>query len=410
MLQRLITARLVSVSVAMLVVTSVYGRDFNYTYMGQTITYTVVDEEIKTCKVAEKNKVEGDLILPSNPKDGSINFTLVAIGKYAFPFNKTMSSITIPATVTKIESDAFFCCKGLQNIYIPDSVELIAAMAFEECSGLKTIRLPNSLKLIGAMAFSGCSALTTISIPNSVTKIGNTAFKGCVSLKTLFFEDDDNWLEFEDHGWNEDVFYECPLETVYLGRNIEYRASPFKAKTTLKNLTIGNTVTYIGSSAFEQCEGLKSVIIPNSVTEIDSSAFAHCQNLTSVTLSPSLEFLGSFVLCYCPNLRSITYLSESPKTFSSRYLLDEDMYDYVLLNYLWYTSMKIGITEPWCNFVNRVGRDADFIDAISEVHSASSESTAVYDIRGVKVGISVDGLPHGVYIIRKGSEVTKTVI
>ena len=50
----------------------------------------------------------------------------------------------------------------------------------------------------------------------------------------------------------------------------------------LTSVTIPNTVTYIGESAFERCSGLTSVIIGNSVTSIGHSAFGLCSGLESI--------------------------------------------------------------------------------------------------------------------------------
>ncbi len=68
---------------------------------------------------------------------------------------------------------------------------------------------------------------------------------------------------------------------------------------------------------------------------------------------------------------------------------------------------------PWFRFINRIGRDADYKEdsAISEVqNSVDDAEMEVYDMRGVKVGDSLKGLPHGVYIIRQGSRTTKYAI
>lgn len=44
----------------------------------------------------------------------------------------------------------------------------------------------------------------------------------------------------------------------------------------------GYTVTSIGSYAFEYCTSLKSITIPNSVTTIEQEAFNNCSNLSNV--------------------------------------------------------------------------------------------------------------------------------
>jgi len=68
--------------------------------------------------------------------------------------------------------------------------------------------------------------------------------------------------------------------------------SAFKNCTGLTSITIPNSVTTIGGSAFNNCTGFTSVIIPNSVTSIGKYAFDRCTNLISITIPASLTFIG----------------------------------------------------------------------------------------------------------------------
>ena len=76
--------------------------------------------------------------------------------------------------------------------------------------------------------------------------------------------------------------------------------------------TIPNTVTTIGSSAFQSCSNLTSITIPASVTTIGSSAFYYCPNLTSVTLPASVTSLSDSAFAYCYNLTSASFASNAP--------------------------------------------------------------------------------------------------
>ena len=88
----------------------------------------------------------------------------------------SLTSITIPNSVTSIGGSAFSNCSSLTSINIPNRVTSIGAYAFYDCTGLTSITIPNSVTSIGSSAFEGCSGLTSITIPNSVTSIDGYAF------------------------------------------------------------------------------------------------------------------------------------------------------------------------------------------------------------------------------------------
>ena len=68
---------------------------------------------------------------------------------------------------------------------IKEGTRLIANDAFWDCKSLTSITIPNSVTAIGFGMFQGCSRLRSITIPNSVTSIGNWAFYECSSLKSV---------------------------------------------------------------------------------------------------------------------------------------------------------------------------------------------------------------------------------
>ncbi|MDE5887606.1 MAG: leucine-rich repeat domain-containing protein, partial [Muribaculaceae bacterium] len=117
--------KLLLTMLGILILFPTFAHDFEYTYEGQNITYRVIDEDAKTCEVEPFREIEGDLILPSNPKDGEIEYTLTSIGNYAFDGCSSLTSITIPNTVTSIGDFAFNCCRSLTSITIPNTVTSI---------------------------------------------------------------------------------------------------------------------------------------------------------------------------------------------------------------------------------------------------------------------------------------------
>ena len=220
-------------------------------------------------------------------------------------------SVTYDATtysVTSIGSSAFSGCTGLTSIEIPNSVTSIGGSAFSGCTGLTSIEIPNSVTSIGKWAFSNCSGLTSITIPHSVTIIESDAFRGCTSLKELRIEDGEDELYF---GGITVMFADCPLENLYLGRNLSYDTSspngnsPFKNNETLTSVTIGNNVTSISNNAFYYCWGLTSIIIGNNVESIGYSAFYGCYNLTKVEIPDNVTIVGGYAFYGCFNITSV---------------------------------------------------------------------------------------------------------
>ena len=211
----------------------------------------------------------------------------------------------IPNSVTSIGSHAFDGCSGLTSITIPNSVTSIGNAAFTYCIGLTSITIPNSVTSIGKDAFSYCNSLTSITIPNSVTGIGQMAFWGCSSLTLIAVENENTTYDSREDC---NAIIETSTNTLIAG---------------CKNTIIPNSVTSIGSHAFDDCSGLTSITIPNSVTSIGQEAFRCCSNLTSVTIPNSVTSIGNFVFEYCSSLTSVTVDINTPlaitsNTFSNR--------------------------------------------------------------------------------------------
>jgi beta-lactam-binding protein with PASTA domain len=100
----------------------------------------------------------------------------------------SLTSVTIPNSVTSIGDEAFAGCGRLTSVAIGNSVTSIGEGAFGYCENLASVTIPNSVTSIGDWAFMDCTSLTSVTIPNSVTSIGNNAFSDCTSLKTVYFQ------------------------------------------------------------------------------------------------------------------------------------------------------------------------------------------------------------------------------
>ena len=104
-----------------------------------------------------EESAEGEVVIP----DEIAGLPVISIGLEAFRGCSSLTSITIPESVTSIGDDAFFGCWGLTSITIPEGVTSIGDGAFNGCSE------QTSITSIGGKAFMDCTGLNSITIPKA---------------------------------------------------------------------------------------------------------------------------------------------------------------------------------------------------------------------------------------------------
>ncbi len=292
------------------------------------------------------------------------------------PCGKT-GEVTLPASVTQIESLAFQDCAGLTSIlveagsgsfssldgilYNVDRTQLI------QCPEGKTgeIVLPDSLSRLNESAFYQCHAITTVKIPKTITDINLYAFPYCPSLTSILVDQDNpEYTSVDGVLYNKDVteLLQAPEGkpgTVTIPSTVTevgyYAFSGCSCLTAIQveegnaayssrdgflcgadgtelllaaegregKVSIPNGVVSIGETSFCDRPRITSVSIPGSVKTIDEYAFADCEALTAVTIDSGASVIKKGAFTNCPQLKTVI-IPESVTAIGENVFLDSD--------------------------------------------------------------------------------------
>ena len=120
---------------------------------------------------------------------------VATIGIYAFAYCESLTSITIPESISQINIWAFKDCLSLISINIPDNVVYISSSAFYGCKSLTDINVTENNKYYSSSAgllfdknktelikYPAGKSLKNFNIPNGVKSLDRYSFCNCSNL------------------------------------------------------------------------------------------------------------------------------------------------------------------------------------------------------------------------------------
>ena len=344
------------------------------------------------------------------------------IKKYAFRGWRRLKSVRIGDAVNTIGVGAFAQCRNLESVYIGKGVKTIDKYAFRDCDSLAQIifsnRANDSLLYINREAFQSCISLPHIELP-SKSYIDDDAFHGCSKLNTAII----------DGVWRIDD-------------------SCFKDCKSLKKISVGSYINYIGEFAFNGCDSLKEVhisnisnwckcykdlnsnllikgcklfvdgdtitnlVIDDDVKIIQNYSFINQTSITTATIGNSVEKICQYSFNGCSNLSTLYVLAQTPPEIESMKSWDGNIiWPFDDVNFTWTdlfvptgTLESYNNSNGWKKFKSIQEFDSSSLD-ISNVTS-DNNSVVRYSLNGNVLSTST----KGINIIRMEDGTTKKVI
>ena len=249
----------------------------------------------------------------------------------------------VTMTVKTIQPYVAYNNKYIKTLIIDYDGEL-ANYAFTGCSNLTSVQLSEKTTAFGTNVFQGCSSLSSVTtsdsnsslnglyISKTINSIGNYAFDGCLELKNVIMSDSEEELKLGSNGSNP-IFASCPLDSVYIGRNISYNTnsnygySPFYRNTSLRAVKITDKETEISANEFYGCSNLQRVIIGDGVTTIGDWAFSGCQSLKYFSFGTQVQTIGKEAFSDCTAVIELISKASTAPTCGAQALDDINKWD-----------------------------------------------------------------------------------
>ncbi len=345
---------------------------------GETITDTPeidgiiykIDFDTKLATVTGALASCTNLNVPATFVYNNATYTVTAVAETAFWNNKTVTAVSLPATVKTVGTDAFRNMSNLKEVNIPD-LKAWCKIVFTNGNANPIYNVfPTTTSKWGSVKVNG-KAVTTLEIPEGVDSIGRS-FYGFKALTAITL----------------------PTSLRVMGDQ------SLSGCTSLTEVVIPEGVTTMGT-VFYGCTGLKKVTLPSTLTKFTSYTFSGCSALESIELPAGITELPLMLFYGCKGLKSITSLNTTPPSVRT---MAFDGVDTTIPVYVPAGSVEAyKAADGWKEFTNI---QAIAGSSVSEIEASDVEAV-YYDLNGRRVN---GELVPGIYVRVKGAKADKVIV
>ena len=345
---------------------------------------------------------------------------------------EALKKAELPASLTKIDKNAFQDCHNLETIELKEGLKHIAVYAFQNCKKLHNVTFPNSLETIENEAFLNCNDMAGLKLGSGLKTIGEKAFFHNHGIESLEIPKTTEKIDYA-------AFAEClGLKRVALGMSAaELVDNPFLGCAALQSFEVdANNEKYAAENGTLYAKDYTTLYIyPNgkndknftmnaSTKKVADFAFWYCKNLEKVEFSPAFNEFGYRAFCGCSGLNSLTVKTSAP--VENPYT--DDVFEGVKRETC---TLTVPAGSKQAYSASRTWKDFNIVeatpDAIESVYSekptvqnhensivvsgveSQFNTVALYNLTGCKLAevavqsgnarIDATGVPSGVYVI-----------
>ena len=255
-----------------------------------------------------------DVYVPGTVIIGEKEYNVIKLGDNVFENNDSLNSVTLGVGIKEIGARTFFDADNMVCVLTSEELETIGDEAFYSCDNFNSIILYDAIKSIGANVFAECPKLTVWCNEGTV---GHTYVQeNVVSYKILNPNAEPETIVQEGITYyvmnGEAIAIDCASTVTSIvvpatinGYPVLELRRTFKGNSSLKEVTLSEGLKTISANAFEG-SGITSISIPDTVTSVGSSAFSECASLTSIKFSKSMSEIANDTFHSCSKLSAVS--------------------------------------------------------------------------------------------------------
>ena len=234
----------------------------------------------------------------------------------------------LPWYLESIGDYAFFSCSSLKDIMIDAEVTSVGTQAFNYCSSLRRLSFCGAPS-VGSLAFGNCGSIGMLSFVGGVPSFSSNSFSG-TSAAAWYPPDNSSWTASARQNYGGSITWQTGYRG-WAGDDIEWTVEGNHLSLTgtgwtdahnrvgyrhlndrITSASVGEGITGL-SWTFDRLTSLRTVSLPDSLLYISDCAFQGCTALESLTIPASVESLGLYTFIGDTSLRVIRFRGRMPE-------------------------------------------------------------------------------------------------